>query len=363
MSLPPGCEPACRGCYHRDIPLDKSLAQKTAWLKKILKPWEDKILDFSYVPWDDQLAYRDKVSLNAVFEEGRWCFGLPRKQRVIRIPDCPVHAPLINENMKVLTRYLPGPEELPLAFYVQSGKQLILVVRAAGLEGFHWPEPLLRELMALGNEGIWLHLNPEAGEKVLSRYQWHLLYGKPRSMSPLKLIYGPMSYQQVIPSLYIKAIQICQSFFDFSPGDGIADLYCGTGGSLVAWTRAGAQGIGVDINGEAVECARMNVMGTLVLRGKCADRLSQIDEWIQYKQISRFLVYTNPPKTGMEEETLHWLMHTSRPVRMAYMSCSASTMAADLKQLSDHDYRVVSVYPFDSYPRTHHVECLALLER
>jgi tRNA/tmRNA/rRNA uracil-C5-methylase (TrmA/RlmC/RlmD family) len=342
--------------------VEDSISQKMTWLRKVLSPWSDRIKEMTYLPWEEQLHYRDKVSLAAVYDDGRWQFGMKRKGKVIPIPDCPLHSRNIHETISILSHYLPGPDILDLAMYVQSGAQLILVVRTAVPKGVRWSARFFRELMDAGNEGIWLHINPLADEKVFARETWQFLFGKQRSMNSLKLMYGPMSYQQIIPRFYKQALRETIDFFDFQNGDGVADLYCGTGGSLVAFTHAGALGIGIDINGEAVECARMNVTGTLVLRGKCMERMDQVEDWISYKEIKRFFVYANPPRTGMEPEVLQWIIGRGRPLRIAYMSCNAATLRTEIEVMVNSGYEVRSILPFDTFPRTHHIECVAMLE-
>jgi 23S rRNA (uracil1939-C5)-methyltransferase len=51
-----------------------------------------------------------------------------------------------------------------------------------------------------------------------------------------------------------------------------------------------------------------------------------------------------------------------RPARLAYLSCSAGTLARDLAVFEAADYLVLGVRPYDFFPGTHHVEALALLE-
>ena len=77
----------------------------------------------------------------------------------------------------------------------------------------------------------------------------------------------------------------------------------------------------------------------------------------------RFLVFANPPRLGLEPEVVHWLVDVGSPQRIAYLSCSAGTLARDLSVLCDAKYRVCEIQPYDFFPQTHHVETLVFLER
>lgn len=49
------------------------------------------------------------------------------------------------------------------------------------------------------------------------------------------------------------------------------------------------------------------------------------------------------------------------PGRVVYVSCDPATLARDLKLFSESGYRVEELTPVDMFPRTAHVECVALL--
>jgi len=98
-----------------------------------------------------------------------------------------------------------------------------------------------------------------------------------------------------------------------------------------------------------------------VLRGTCAERLPQIRPWWR-AQGTECVAYVNPPRSGLEAPVTEALATELRPSRLAYLSCSAGTLARDLSRLESAGYRVAAIDPYDFFPLTHHVETLARLD-
>ncbi len=73
-------------------------------------------------------------------------------------------------------------------------------------------------------------------------------------------------------------------------------------------------------------------------------------------------VIVDPPRKGCDEAFLEQL-HAFAPRRIVYVSCAPDTQARDVKYLCAKGWKVVSVRPFDLFPQTRHVECIAALER
>ncbi|NBV39081.1 MAG: 23S rRNA (uracil-5-)-methyltransferase RumA, partial [Verrucomicrobia bacterium] len=46
-----------------------------------------------------------------------------------------------------------------------------------------------------------------------------------------------------------------------------------------------------------------------------------------------------------------------------YISCAPDTQARDLKFLTQLGWKVISAKPFDLFPQTRHIECIAALEK
>ena len=340
-----------------------STAQKMDWLQRALAPWAAQLLPLRTVNGADRWAYRGKVCLSADWHAAAgWRFGLWRCDTLIAIPDCPVHTERVRTLTGWLMRHAPPGPEFPLAFQVQAGAQATLIVKSRQPPALAWLDAAAgRELAASGLEGLWLHMHPAAGRRLFARNGWTLLWGQPRSWDALGLQHGPTAFQQLIPALYRQALNAAEAFLAPRPGDAVADLYCGTGASLVRWVQRGAQVLGVELGGEAVECARWNAPGAEVLRGKCTDRLPQLRDW-RPATASR-LLYLNPPRPGLEPAVLAWAATEFQPKRLAYLSCSAGTLSRDLRQFTGAGYQVAQLIPFDFFPQTHHVETLALLHR
>jgi len=340
-----------------------SEAQKMDWLRRALAPWADRLQPIRAVAGENRWGYRGKVCLSALWSAvDGWNFGLWRRDELIPIPSCPVHTGLVRTMIHWLRRALPPGSVFPLAFYVQAGAQATLILKTHHLPDSGWlRDAWWTELATSGLEGLWLHRHPAAGRRLFARAGWTLLWGQPRSRDALGLEYGPTAFQQLIPALYREALDAAEAFLAPGPGDSLVDLYCGIGASLARWVRRGARALGVELSGEAVMCAGVNVPHGTVLRGKCADRIPQLREWTPSTGVR--LLYLNPPRTGLEPAVLAWTTDLYRPERLAYLSCSAGTLSRDLAALVAAGYSVEALLPYDFFPQTHHVETLALLRR
>lgn len=339
----------------------QSIGQKRAYLARTLAPWSDRLAEVAAVAPRERLGYRDRVTLTARWETGPgWRLGLVRRDELIAIHDCPVHGSRVTSLLRLLLRTLPPHADFPLAYVHVSGAQATLIVKARSPESRRL-EPLVDGLSATGIEGLWLHAHPSAGRRLFARSGWTLLAGTPRSRDRHGLLYGPTSFSQVLPSLHAAAVAEAGRHLRPGPDTAVLDLYCGHGSSLREWRRAGSPCMGVELSGEAVELASHNAAGANVLRGTCLHRLPQVRGWWRAAATER-VAYVNPPRSGLETAVTEALATELRPARLAYLSCSAGTLARDLRMFESHGYRVLQILPYDFFPLTHHVETLALID-
>lgn len=375
--LRPGCVAECPGCRHRELSAAESEERKLQWLKRVLEPWVRAIEPVRAVSGEARWRYRDKTCLRAEWNGSSWQLGLRvgrgDDERVIDIPDCPVHSDRVRTVMRELARVLPGgPEHLPLVFVSVTGGIATLVLKCRELPALsvferRELEPLLART---GLDGFFVNLNPSAGNRVVSSKGWVHLAGSESSRAGPPgqgLEHGPESFQQLIPALYEDALGEARAFLAPRDGDSVIDLCSGLGASLRIWLGKGARAIGVELSGESIRLSERNLVGPHLLRGRCSERLPQLDAWLAQPPEAggrrERLLFANPPRLGLEPAVARWIAEDSRPRRVAYLSCSAGTLARDLSVLTGSGYGLKRIIPYDFFPQTHHVETLALLER
>jgi tRNA/tmRNA/rRNA uracil-C5-methylase (TrmA/RlmC/RlmD family) len=372
-----------------------SESQKKKWLKSSLSAWEAQVEDVRAASGEDRWAYREKTCLRAQWNGKAWDLGLRVSTEVrgeydvVAIPGCPVHSDFVRNAVQTLSHSLPDPKifckeglgEFPLRFLVITGRLVSFVVKMPVPSkdlSFSIEQALLSATRDLGFDGVYINYHPAAGNRVFSSRGWKLIDGRATSVSKAGAVHGPESFQQLIPPLYEDALSQVSSFFQAREGDLVLDFYSGLGLSMRLWAATGAQTRGVELLGEAVKLAGENLKDlprASLLQGKVSDRLPQIEQWIsEWKQDSpggRLLLFTNPPRLGMEAAVIDWLLKRAKPDRIAYLSCSAGTLSRDLAALCGGNflgnpaglaYGVRRIVPYDFFPQTHHVEALACLE-
>jgi 23S rRNA (uracil1939-C5)-methyltransferase len=74
------------------------------------------------------------------------------------------------------------------------------------------------------------------------------------------------------------------------------------------------------------------------------------------------IVVVDPPRAGLHPRVVARIAELE-PRRVVYVSCNPATLARDLKDFAPLGYALAEVRPFDMFPHTPHIECVARLER
>jgi 23S rRNA (uracil1939-C5)-methyltransferase len=74
------------------------------------------------------------------------------------------------------------------------------------------------------------------------------------------------------------------------------------------------------------------------------------------------VVVVDPPRAGLHPRVVTRIAELA-PARIVYVSCNPATLARDLKDFAAAGWALAEATPFDMFPHTPHIECVARLER
>jgi 23S rRNA (uracil1939-C5)-methyltransferase len=153
---------------------------------------------------------------------------------------------------------------------------------------------------------------------------------------------------------------------EFTGAETIWDLYCGAGSIALYLAAQVDRVVGFELVAAAVNDAygncRLNGLNNCqFLAGDLKERLREALRAGPRHQPRPDVVITDPPRAGLHSQVVQALREIA-PRRILYVSCNPATLARDLGLLEDR-YAIVTIQPFDLFPHTSHIECVARLDR
>jgi tRNA/tmRNA/rRNA uracil-C5-methylase (TrmA/RlmC/RlmD family) len=146
------------------------------------------------------------------------------------------------------------------------------------------------------------------------------------------------------------------------PGEHALDLYSGVGLFSAALALAvGESGsvVAVEAGVDAVSDARRNLHDLQQVRLVVA----QVETWLRRPGLPRAdVVVLDPPRSGARRPVVTEIARL-RPRAIAYVACDPAALARDLAYFRDQGYELTDLEAYDLFPMTHHVECVARLDR
>ncbi len=190
----------------------------------------------------------------------------------------------------------------------------------------------------------------------------HLLQGRPYIQDKI----GPFIFKISANSFFqtnTKQAEVLYEttirFADLNARHVVWDLYAGTGTISLFLAQKAQQVIGFEAVPSAVRDARQNaeehgVRNVEFVEGDLLKTMASV-------RLHPDVIVTDPPRSGMHEKVLR-LMKIVDPKTIVYVSCNPTTLARDLKILSDR-YQIVKVQPVDMFPQAYHIETVVKLVR
>ena len=227
--------------------------------------------------------------------------------------------------------------------------------------------------------GLSMNINEGSGNAILGK-ETHCLYGKDSIEDKI----GELSFSISVPSFYqvnpVQTEKIYGKALEYAALTGeetVWDCYCGIGTISLFLAQKAKQVYGLEIVPEAIENAKKNaekngLHNTEFYVGAAEEVLPK---WVeeQKRELSAKgadcsigdmvdVVSLDPPRKGCDEACLSAVLELS-PKRIVYVSCDPGSLARDMKYLREGGYELEKWVGIDNFPRTGHVECIALIQR
>ncbi len=141
------------------------------------------------------------------------------------------------------------------------------------------------------------------------------------------------------------------------------DLYCGVGTLSLYLSSQAEKVVGIEIHEGAVEKARENAGENRVEHAvfEQGDMKDIFNDALIERHGRPDVIVTDPPRAGMHESVIDQIKKIA-PKKIIYVSCNSATQARDVAMLAEQ-YNVKQIQPVDMFPRTYHIESVAVLSK
>ena len=380
------CEhfPACGGCRFQNLAYETQLEQKHAQVRDALQRIagipEPPLLDI--VPCQPEVFhYRNKMEYSFTSTPEGPALGLHRAGRwdeVLDIRKCWLTTDVGNGIRDAVRDWAREEGLEPYSQKDNTGYLRHLVVR----EGRNTGQVLVQLVTAPGEK-----FEPGYFVEVVRRFpevrsvHWSV-NDRPAEVTnlPSKLLWGeawieeeigglrfrvrPNAFLQTNTAMAERLYVLAADAAALTGSETVWDLYCGTGSIGLALAGSARRVIGVEIVEEAIERARENALanGVANVQFVCADAGKAPRDLIAEGLPAPDVIVLDPPRAGMTPKAARRVAELGAK-RIIYVSCNPTTLAGNAPMLAEGGYELVRLRPFDLFPHTPHVECVARFER
>lgn len=370
----------CGGCVYRHISYEKECLIKQKKVEDAVRRiGAIDLLSKPIIVADSIFGYRNKAQY-PVSENAKVGFYANHSHRIIEHEDCPLQPPVFSSIAKVFSEFLSDNaisvynensnsglvRHLYLRIAAKTDEIMVsIVINGRKLPNIEELVSRLKNLLGDRLVSVNVNINTDNTNVILGKKSY-TVYGKEYITDILcdKMFkISPLSFYQVnrdmAQKLYRKVAEYAQP-----QGKNILDLYCGAGTIGLTMADSAKSIIGVEIVEAAVEDAKQNAKLNNIDNAEfiCSDA-AEAAKSLKFRKIKPDVVIVDPPRKGCDEALLKIIAEDFKPEKIVYVSCDSATFARDAKRLKYSGYKLLEYTPVDMFPRTAHVETVALLTK
>ncbi|MCL2500330.1 MAG: 23S rRNA (uracil(1939)-C(5))-methyltransferase RlmD [Defluviitaleaceae bacterium] len=375
----------CGGCTHPDTPYPRELAEKETTLRETLGDYGHLLEGIR--PSPEITGYRNKMEL-AFGDDGgtTLTLGIRKKRSLYEVATTQDCILMPDDFKKIAAFALDFFRESGETFFHRkkhtgtlrhlvlrrghfTGEILVMLSAASGLNAdLQAFTQGLRGLYIKGSiVGILLATNDGVADAVKNENQ--------------RILWGRNFYREKLCGLmfYVSAFSFFQTnstgaeilygiVRDLAGGGKLAyDLYCGTGTIAQIISPQFDKVIGIEFIPEAIAAAQTNVklngISNCEFLTRDISRITGQKNGLHLDGDGKIdAIVVDPPRDGLAPKALTHIAELA-PTRLVYIACKPASLARDLPQLAALGFTAERIIGFDLFPRTPHVEVVALLRR
>ncbi|MDD4294736.1 MAG: 23S rRNA (uracil(1939)-C(5))-methyltransferase RlmD [Candidatus Omnitrophica bacterium] len=372
----------CGGCSFQDIPYSQQVTTKKNRVEALIKKYGIKTLT-KEVNTFDTWFYRNKMEFTFFEKDSGIICGFHEKEnkrQVTALSECPISFSDTDVILSAVCAFAQKNGYSAYNKYSHKGflrnliirqskftKQTMIVLVTTDEIEFNvekYKEMIISIPCEYPVNSVYRVVNNSWSDAVVFEKKEHI-WGEEyivEKINDLKFKIGPDTFFQVNPkgmsSLYSKIML----YADLTRKKRILDLYCGAGGIGMGLAKKADFVWGVELSPDIVKFAQENAEQNNIknITFIAQDvRLFLNTQDNTDKKID--LVVVNPPRGGLSQKVIRAIKRLL-PSKLIYSSCNPEALCRDLKEFSDQ-YTIEFVEPFDFFPHTKHLECLAVLTK
>ena len=371
----------CGGCSFREMTYEEELKYKKSRVEDAVKRIGHLDVKINDVVRADRIdGYRNKAQYPVSICEGELFAGFYayKSHRIIPCNNCRLQPEEFGICLEAFEKWVEkagitsydekSGSGLLRHIYLRKAEATGEIMACAVINADALPEKdyLISELTKLSAvKSVCVNINKRRDNVILGD-KTEVIFGKETIEDILlgkRFEISPASFYQVNRQQCEKLYGVAADYADLSGNETLVDLYCGAGTIGLTMADKAKSVFGIEIVPEAIDNARKNAEINNINNAEffCGDALEGALE-LERRNISADTVVLDPPRKGCEA-ALFDVIKRMKPEKIVYVSCDSATLARDLAILGEKGYTAKEITPVDMFPRTPHIEAVALIER
>lgn len=327
----------CGGCAYQHLSYSEELRVKEEGLKKLLmsRLLLEEGCFRSVMASPEDYHYRNRLDLTLKRSKGELHFGfqVPGTTRMIQVDTCYIAK-------KPVADFVPELRRAAVAKIPADYRTANIVVKT-------------------GEDGrvMWGGIGRRSLRMAEADYFWTTLRGK-------KIFYSLETFFQANLSILPSLMDTIEREARFDKSAIFYDLYSGVGLFGICFADLVGRAVLIEEIGVSSQIAEYTARyhGITNLEISAGKVETELPLRFEHDAPGRKIGIVDPPRQGLTPSALETLCAARSFETLFYLSCYPESLARDLEGFLAAGWHVEKVIPFDFFPRTSHIETLAVLK-